>query len=61
VRAREAEKALAGRRADDAAIAAAQTALSGELRPGGDLYHRAETKQHLANVLTRRLLQRLGG
>jgi carbon-monoxide dehydrogenase medium subunit len=61
VRAREAEKALAGRRADAAAIAAAQAALSGELRPGADLYHCAETKQHLANVLTRRLLQRLGG
>ena len=60
IRAREAEKALAGRAADDAAIAAAQAALSRELHPGADLYHSAETKQHLANVLTRRLLLRLG-
>jgi carbon-monoxide dehydrogenase medium subunit len=60
IRAREAEKALAGRRIDDAAIAAAQAALARELQPGGDLYHTAETKQHLANVLTRRLLLRLG-
>jgi carbon-monoxide dehydrogenase medium subunit len=60
VRAREAEKALAGRVPDDAAIAAAQAALSRELHPGGDLYHSAEPKQHLADVLTRRLLLRLG-
>jgi carbon-monoxide dehydrogenase medium subunit len=60
VRAHEAEKALAGRRVDDAAIAAAQVALARELHPAGDLYHTAETKQHLANVLTRRLLLRLG-
>lgn len=60
IRAREAEQVLAGRRVDDAVIAAAQAALSRELHPGGDLYHSAGTKQHLANVLTRRLLLRLG-
>ena len=60
VRAREAERALAGRSIDAAAIAAAEAALARELHPGGDLYHRAETKQYLANVLTRRLLAGVG-
>lgn len=60
LRARAAETALAGRGIDAAAIAAAQSAVARELHAAGDLYHRAETKQHLAQVLTRRLLARLG-
>lgn len=60
IRAREAESSLAGRRLDDAAVAAAQSALERELHPTGDLYHGAATKQHLAGVLMRRVLLRLG-
>jgi len=60
IRARAAESSLAGRRLDDAAVAAAQAALEGELHPTGDLYHGAATKQHLAGVLLRRVLLRLG-
>ena len=59
IRAREAESCLAGRRPDDAAVAAAQAALARELHPTGDLYHGAATKQHLAGVLMRRVLLRL--
>ncbi len=59
-RARAAESSLAGRRPDDAAVAAAQAALARELHPTGDLYHGAATKQHLAGVLLRRVLLRLG-
>jgi carbon-monoxide dehydrogenase medium subunit len=59
IRAREAESSLAGRRPDDAAVAAAQAALERELHPTGDLYHGAATKQHLAGVLMRRVLLRL--
>lgn len=56
MRARAAESSLAGRRLDDAAVAAAQTALAVELQPTADLYHGAATKQHLACVLMRRVL-----
>lgn len=59
-RACEAESSLAGRRPDDAAVAAAQAALARELHPTGDLYHGAATKQYLAGVLMRRVLLRLG-
>lgn len=60
IRARAAESSLAGRRPDDAAIAAAQAALARELHPTADLYHGAATKQHLAGVLMRRVLLGLG-
>lgn len=60
MRAREAESCLAGRRLDDAAVAAAQAALKRELHPARDLYHGAATKRHLAGVMLRRVLLRLG-
>jgi carbon-monoxide dehydrogenase medium subunit len=55
-----AESALAGRRPDDNAVAAAQAALAVELKPTADLYHGAATKQYLAGVLLRRVLLGLG-
>lgn len=59
MRARAAEAALEGRALDDAAFAAARSALASELNPSADLYNSAETKLHLAGVLLRRLLLRL--
>lgn len=47
---------LAGRRLDEAAIAAAATALGGDLDPPADLHGPPEMKRHLARVLLRRAL-----
>lgn len=61
VRARGAERALAGRRADADAIAAAQRALAGELDPPGDVHGSAALRRHLAGVLLSRVVTQLGG
>lgn len=60
MRARAAEAALEGKRADPDSIAAAVSALAGELLPAADLYNDAKTKLHLAGVLLRRSVARLG-
>jgi carbon-monoxide dehydrogenase medium subunit len=56
VRARGAEAALAGRRADAAAIAAARRALAGELDPPGDVHATPALRRHLAGVLLGRVI-----
>jgi carbon-monoxide dehydrogenase medium subunit len=61
VRARGAERALAGRRADAAAIAAAQRALAGELDPPGDVHGSPALRRHLAGVLLSRVVTQLAG
>jgi carbon-monoxide dehydrogenase medium subunit len=60
VRARGAERALAGRRADADAIGAAQRALAGELDPPGDVHGSPALRRHLAGVLLSRVLMQLG-
>ncbi len=55
--ARGASAALVGRPLDEAAIAAAQTALADDLDPPGDLHGGPELKRHLARVLTARALK----
>ena len=52
---------LEGRRADETAVADAQEALARDLDPTGDLQAGAATKQHLARVLTGRVLRQLAG
>lgn len=59
VRARAAEAALAGSRAEPAALDRAVAELGGELAPAGDLYAAAATKLHLAGVLLRRGIRSL--
>ncbi len=59
VRARGAEHALAGRRADTDAIAAARRALAGELDPPGDVHGSPALRRHLAGVLLSRVLTQL--
>lgn len=59
VRARGAERALAGRRADRAAVEAAQGALDEDLDPSGDVHGSAALRRHLARVLLRRAIARL--
>jgi aerobic carbon-monoxide dehydrogenase medium subunit len=61
VRARGAERALAGRRADADAIVAAQRALAGELDPPGDVHGSPALRRHLAGVLLSRVVTQLGG
>ena len=59
VRAREAERLLAGEALADAAIeAAAEKAARDELHPAADVHATAEFKRHLARVLTRRALRK---
>ena len=57
--ARGAMAAVEGRRPSGEVAAAAATALSGELKPAGDMYSNAATKLHLARVLTGRALAAL--
>ncbi len=59
VRARAAEAAIEGKAPNTATLAAAKTALAGELSPAADLYNSAQTKLHLADVLMRRTMARL--
>jgi carbon-monoxide dehydrogenase medium subunit len=59
VRARGAERTLAGRRADAEAIAAARDALAGELDPPGDVHGSPALRRHLAGVLLARALTQL--
>jgi carbon-monoxide dehydrogenase medium subunit len=59
MRARLAESALEGTRVESHHVAAAVSALAGELLPAADLYNDAKTKLHLAGVLLRRSLVRL--
>jgi len=59
VRARGAERALAGRRADRAAVKAAQGALDEDLDPSGDVHGSAALRRHLARVLLSRAIARL--
>jgi len=59
VRARRAEAALAGRRADAEALAAAGRALDGELDPAGDVHGSPALRRHLARVLLARVVGRL--
>jgi len=56
VRARGAEGALAGRRAEGDAIAAARQALAGELDPPGDIHGSPALRRHLAGVLLARVV-----
>jgi carbon-monoxide dehydrogenase medium subunit len=53
-----ASAALVGRGLDAAAVAAARTALAGDLDPPSDLHGPPEMKRHLAGVLTERALSR---
>jgi aerobic carbon-monoxide dehydrogenase medium subunit len=59
VRARRAESALAGRRADGEAVAAAQRALTAELDPPGDVHGSPALRRHLAGVLLARVVAEL--
>jgi carbon-monoxide dehydrogenase medium subunit len=59
VRARRAEAALAGRRADAEALAAAGRALDGDLDPPGDVHGSPALRLHLARVLLSRVVGRL--
>jgi carbon-monoxide dehydrogenase medium subunit len=59
VRARRAEAALAGRRADAEALAAAGRALDGDLDPPGDVHGSPALRRHLARVLLARVVGRL--
>jgi carbon-monoxide dehydrogenase medium subunit len=60
VRARNAEAALIGRRADAAALTAAGRALDGDLDPPGDIHGSPALRRHLARVLLSRVVSRLG-
>jgi carbon-monoxide dehydrogenase medium subunit len=53
-----ASAALAGRALDDAAVAAAEAALEGDLDPPGDMHGPPQMKRHLARVLLKRILRR---
>jgi carbon-monoxide dehydrogenase medium subunit len=59
VRARGAEAALAGRRADAETLAAAGRALDGDLDPPGDVHGSPALRRHLARVLLSRVVGRL--
>ncbi len=59
VRSRAAEAALAGRRADADALAAAGRALDRDLDPPGDVHGSPALRRHLARVLLARLVSRL--
>ena len=59
VRARAAEAALIGRRADADALAAAGRALDGDLDPPGDIHGSPALRRHLARVLLARVVSRL--
>lgn len=61
VLAKGAMAALEGKRADDAAVRAAQGALDADLSPGADLYTSAEAKRHMARVLVARAVAALLG
>jgi carbon-monoxide dehydrogenase medium subunit len=60
VRARGAEAALAGRRAEEATLAAAARALEADLDPPGDVHGSPALRRHLARVLLARVLHGLG-
>jgi carbon-monoxide dehydrogenase medium subunit len=59
VRARRAEAALAGGRADAEALGAAGRALDGDLDPPGDVHGSPALRRHLAGVLLARVVGRL--
>jgi len=59
VRARVAEAALAGRRPDPDALAAAGRALDAELDPPGDIHGSSALRRHLARVLLGRVVRQL--
>jgi carbon-monoxide dehydrogenase medium subunit len=59
VRAHAVGAAIEGSEVNDASVAAAQAALTGDLEPIGDLHAGAATKLHLARVLTARVLRQL--
>ena len=59
VRARRAEAALAGGRADAEALAVAGRALDGDLDPPGDVHGSPALRRHLARVLLARVVGRL--
>jgi carbon-monoxide dehydrogenase medium subunit len=59
VRARGAEAALVGRRADADALAAAGRALERDLDPPGDIHGSPALRRHLAGVLLARVVRRL--
>ena len=59
VRARRAEAALAGGRADAEALAAAGRALDADLDPPGDVHGSPALRRHLARVLLTRVVGRL--
>ncbi|HSL48270.1 MAG TPA: FAD binding domain-containing protein [Candidatus Deferrimicrobiaceae bacterium] len=59
VRARRAEAALAGRRADAETLAGAGRALDGDLDPPGDVHGSPALRRHLARVLLARVVGRL--
>jgi carbon-monoxide dehydrogenase medium subunit len=59
VRARAAEAALIGQRADAMALAAAGRALDGDLDPPGDIHGSPALRRHLARVLLARVVSRL--
>jgi carbon-monoxide dehydrogenase medium subunit len=59
VRARRAEAALAGGRADAEALAAAGRVLDGDLDPPGDVHGSPALRRHLARVLLARVVGRL--
>jgi len=61
VRARRAEAALTGQRADAAVLAAAGRALDGDLDPPGDVHGSPALRRHLARVLLSRVVGRLAG
>jgi aerobic carbon-monoxide dehydrogenase medium subunit len=61
VRARGAEAALVGRRADAGALAEAARTLDTDLDPPGDIHGSPALRRHLARVLLTRVVTRLAG
>ncbi len=59
VRARTAEAVLVGRRVDPEALAAAGSALDGDLDPPGDIHGSPALRRHLCRVLLSRVVGRL--
>jgi carbon-monoxide dehydrogenase medium subunit len=59
VRAHRAESALAGRRAEPAALDAAGRAVEAEIDPPGDIHGSPALRRHLAHVLLTRVVRRL--
>jgi carbon-monoxide dehydrogenase medium subunit len=59
LRAVKTSQAFVSKGFSDEALSAAKTTLQADLDPAADLYHTAQTKLHLAHVLTTRVMKQL--